>query len=259
MKVYRDQMNREVSITTEVTRIVSLVPSQTEYLYDLGLGNHVVGQTIFCIHPEEQFASAHKIGGTKKLHLDKIRALKPDLIIGNKEENDQGQIEELQKEFPVWMSDIFTYSDAREMMLALAEILAESERGQVIVNETDKEWERSRGMLQGSMLYLIWRDPYIAVGTQTFIHSLCEHIGFKNACHKQRYPQISNAEVQSDLDYILLSSEPFPFKQKHIEELEELNPQAKVKLIDGEICSWYGSRLKYMYSYFSTFKKAHEG
>ena len=259
MKVYRDQMNREVSITTEVTRIVSLVPSQTEYLYDLGLGNHVVGQTIFCIHPEEQFASAHKIGGTKKLHLDKIRALKPDLIIGNKEENDQGQIEELQKEFPVWMSDIFTYSDAREMMLALAEILAVSERGQVIVNETDKEWERSRGMLQGSMLYLIWRDPYIAVGTQTFIHSLCEHIGFKNACHKQRYPQISNAEVQSDLDYILLSSEPFPFKQKHIEELEELNPQAKVKLIDGEICSWYGSRLKYMYSYFSTFKKAHEG
>ena len=251
-------MGRQVRIPVEVNRIVSLVPSQTEYLYDLGLEEKLVGQTIFCVHPKDKFKASYKIGGTKKLQLDKIRALEPDLIIGNKEENEQSQIEELSKEFPVWMSDIYTYSDARQMMLEIAHILNVSDRGQHIVNEIDIEWERSEGMMQGSMLYLIWRNPYIAVGPNTFIHHLCEHIGLENKCKTERYPEITPSKLQKEVSHIFLSSEPFPFEEKHRLELEKINPAANISLIDGEICSWYGSRLKHIYSYFSSFKKRFE-
>jgi ABC-type Fe3+-hydroxamate transport system substrate-binding protein len=113
---YVDQLNRTVFLAQPPQRIVSLVPSQTELLYDLGLGEKVVGQTIFCIHPHSAFKKATKIGGTKKLQLDKIRSLKPDLIVANKEENDQSQIETLAQDFPVWISDIITLDDALDMV-----------------------------------------------------------------------------------------------------------------------------------------------
>jgi ABC-type Fe3+-hydroxamate transport system substrate-binding protein len=106
MSSLTDQMHRTVQVPAAPQRIVSLVPSQTELLYDLGLGERVVGITKFCIHPETWFKTKHRIGGTKKVDMDKVRALKPDLIIGNKEENDRNDIQTLEKEFPVWMSDI---------------------------------------------------------------------------------------------------------------------------------------------------------
>ena len=109
--------------------------------------------------------------------------------------------------------------------------------------------------MQGSMLYLIWKDPFIAVGTHTFIHHLCEHVGFENSCETERYPEIPKSKIPNMLDYLLLSSEPFPFTDKHIKEIQDLCPNSKVLLIDGEICSWYGSRLKYIHTYFSSFKK----
>jgi ABC-type Fe3+-hydroxamate transport system substrate-binding protein len=257
---YTDQMGRDIIIPNNIERIVSLVPSQTEYLYSLGLGHKIVGQTVFCIHPQDEFKNATKIGGTKKLQIEKIRALNPDLIIGNKEENDKIQIETLAAEFPVWMSDINTYPEAIGMMQEVANILSVTERGEQIVNEIDTQWERVRGVLQGSMLYLIWNEPYMAVGTDTFINHLCEHLGLKNTCISPRYPSFTSQEIANcNADYIFLSSEPYPFDNEDIKQIQTLNPKAKVVTIDGEICSWYGSRLTHIQAYFDKFIKVLEG
>ena len=118
-----DQMQQKVKIPTQPCRIISLVPSQTELLFYLGLDKEVVGITKFCIHPHVMFKSKPRVGGTKKYYFEKIKSLKPDLIIGNKEENDQAQIELLKKEYPIWMSDILTLEDALEMILEIGKMV----------------------------------------------------------------------------------------------------------------------------------------
>ena len=123
MKSVTDQMQREIKIPNSPQRIISLVPSQTELLFYLGLEKEVVGITKFCVHPREQFKSKTRVGGTKKYHFDRIKKLQPDLIIGNKEENDQTQIEQLAKEYPVWMSDIISFEDALDMIERIGKII----------------------------------------------------------------------------------------------------------------------------------------
>src|ERR1700741_1030662 len=113
---FTDQMNREIELKGSPKRIISLVPSQTELLWHLGLREELVGITKFCVHPEEMFHTKPRVGGTKKFDLKKIAELKPDLIIGNKEENEQVQIEELMKQYPVWMSDITNLDQALDMI-----------------------------------------------------------------------------------------------------------------------------------------------
>ncbi|MCG9880164.1 MAG: helical backbone metal receptor, partial [Bacteroidia bacterium] len=130
-----DQMGNRVSLSNEPLRIVSLVPSQTELLYDFGLTKEVVGQTLFCIHPNEMHLVKPRVGGTKKLDINKIRALNPTLIIGNKEENTREQIEELQKEFPVWMSDIQNLDQAIDMIEKLGTMLDKRIRAQEIIQQ----------------------------------------------------------------------------------------------------------------------------
>lgn len=120
--IVTDQLQRTIEISDTVNRIVSLVPSQTELLYDLGLGSKIIGQTIFCVHPETEFKTAEKIGGTKKLQLEKILSLKPDLVIANKEENEKDQIEFLAENVPVWISDVNTLDDATNMIVSIGEM-----------------------------------------------------------------------------------------------------------------------------------------
>jgi ABC-type Fe3+-hydroxamate transport system substrate-binding protein len=258
MQEYKDQMGNTLHLPHTPKRIVSLVPSQTELLYDLGLTDEVVGQTLFCIHPKAQHDSKPRVGGTKKLQPDKIRELKPDLLIGNKEENDQSQIEELQKEFPVWMSDIKNLEDALQMIMCIGEITDTVVQATRLCKSIQTAFSIFATTVNSSpvkVLYLIWRQPYMAAGTDTFISDMIQQIGWYNVLTEVRYPELSAQEITVlDPDIILLSSEPYPFKNEHILELKMICPGAHIRLVDGEIFSWYGSRLLKAAAYFSELK-----
>jgi ABC-type Fe3+-hydroxamate transport system substrate-binding protein len=249
---HTDQLGRAIVLDESPRTIVSIVPSQTELLYHLGL--EPAGQTIFCIKPEHRFAEAQKVGGTKKLQLDKIHALKPDIIIGNKEENDQGQIEELEKHYPVWMSDIYSLRDAQNMIKSIGEIFQVTNRTDHLLEQIDLEFQKMRQVYRQPLrvLYLIWQEPFIAVGRNTFINSLLQEIKWDNVMQgpQTRYPEITHEEIIALApDLILLSSEPFPFKEIHRENVQNIFPNSKVVLVDGEAFSWYGSRMLFSPKY----------
>lgn len=256
LKTFIDQMGNKVTIHFPPKRIISLVPSQTEFLYDLGLTDEVVGQTLFCIHPEKYHQTKPRIGGTKNLKLDLIAQLNPDLIIANKEENEQKQIEHLQNHYPVWISDIQTLADAYSMMEGVGEIVDKKSEARNIVQNIQQSFtglNNLPALANNRVAYFIWRKPYMVAGNHTFINHLLESIGLSNVFkHKtSRYPEITSDQlIAAEPAYLLLSSEPYPFKQKHIDELQLILPKAKILLTDGELFSWYGSRLQHSCAYF---------
>ncbi|MDZ4758841.1 MAG: helical backbone metal receptor [Bacteroidota bacterium] len=255
-----DQMGRDIIVPRYPKRIVSLVPSQTELLYELGLTDEVVGQTIFCIHPLEQHGVKPRIGGTKKLSFEKIAALKPDLIIGNKEENEQGQIEELMKHYPVWMSDIKTLEDACEMIVAVGSVVGKNKEAIELKSKIVFGFESLPKIHPASCLYFIWRKPWMVAGHDTFIADMLNRIGLANLANTfdGRYPILTHDDIRKlSPQYILLSSEPYPFADKHIKELESICPNSKIVLVNGEMFSWYGSRLVDSIDFFknTTFRK----
>lgn len=234
------------------------MPSQTELLFDLGLDKEVIGITKFCIHPESWFRYKQRIGGTKNINIKKITQLQPDLIIANKEENVREQIEELAKQFPVWVSDVNNLEDAFQMMKSTGVITNKKEKAENLVSKIKTAFAQLKtpnAKLQTA--YLIWRDPYMTVGGDTFIHHLMQLAGFENVFAKQRrYPQVSIADLRiANCQLVLLSSEPYPFRQKHIDELKQHLPQTKIVLADGEMFSWYGSRLLQAPAYFQTLRE----
>ncbi len=251
IRVHIDQLGREVHITSHPKRIISLVPSQTELLFDLGLGERVVGITKFCVHPESWFRTKTRVGGTKNLHFDAIRQLSPDLILANKEENNREDMERLSEEFPVWVSDVNDLPSALEMIRSVGEI-TDSDPTRLI-----HEIEAGFGRLKPirpikRVLYLIWKNPYMAAGSDTFINHMLERCGFGNVVSESRYPELTETDiVHLDPELVLLSSEPFPFRAGHIHELQTFLPKADILLVDGEMFSWYGSRMKWAPSYFS--------
>ncbi|MEZ5016915.1 MAG: helical backbone metal receptor [Flavipsychrobacter sp.] len=252
-RLFIDMMGREVHIPFPPKRIISVVPSQTELLFDLNLDEEVVGITKFCVHPESWFRNKERVGGTKKLHLDKIRALKPDLIIANKEENEQEQIEELAKEFPVWISDINTLPHAMQMIQAVGQITDRQQIANNLVDHIVNNFTQLQAATTPKRVaYFIWRNPWMSVGKDTFISNMITTIGWQNVlADKDRYPEVTLEELKAyNPDTILLSSEPFPFKEEHIAEIKAVLPNAEVLLVDGEMFSWYGSRLQKATAYF---------
>lgn len=235
-------MEREVRISFPPVRIVSLVPSITEYLLDIGAP--VVGRTKFCVHPANKVKAIPTVGGTKNFKIEKVAGLDPDLIIGNKEENYREGIEELAKRYPVWMSDIVTLQDQYQMMHEVGKITKKEDKATIITSQVQSSLDSVRKAHGEKVLYLIWKNPWMAAGRQTFIHSLLEYIGYENCIQESRYPQLFDETIeQVDPQIIMLSSEPFPFREKHIEEVSKLWPNAEVVLVDGEMYSWYGSRI----------------
>ncbi|MGB4773931.1 MAG: helical backbone metal receptor [Daejeonella sp.] len=256
-RLFTDQLGRNISVSYPPCRIISLVPSQTELLFDLGLDEEIVGITKFCIHPQEMVKNKLKTGGTKKLDLTKIRELKPDLIIGNKEENTKDQIEQLMKEFPVWMSDITNLDSALQMIREVGILVGKDGRAKYIADEIIFNFnsiDAIRGNLR--IAYFIWKDPYIVAGKQTFIDDMINRLGCKNAFELERYPQLNVEDIRKvSPDVIFLSSEPYPFKEKHIKEFHSICPNTQVLIVDGELFSWYGSRLKLSPPYFTLLQK----
>jgi len=234
-------------------RIVSIVPSQTELLYDLGLTSEVVGITKFCIHPEEWFRTKTRVGGTKNVNIEKVRELNPDLIIGNKEENTLNDIQELREIAPVWMSDIYSLQDALEMIKSLGSLCLRGNEGLLLANRIEQNFDQLTPVEEHKrILYFIWKDPYMAAAKNTFIdHILTEHLGLVNALvDEERYPSVELSQIEAP-ELIFLSSEPYPFNESHIEGLTKRFPNSKVILVDGEYFTWYGSRLEGAPKYFA--------
>jgi ABC-type Fe3+-hydroxamate transport system substrate-binding protein len=242
-----DQMHREVEVVSPLFRIVSLVPSISEFLVAIGLEESLVGVTKFCVHPRRLLKEKVLIGGTKQLNIAKIQALNPDLIIGNKEENTLTDIDALAGFAPIYMSDINSLEEAYEFMECIGKLCGKEENTLNLISEIRNGFESIKNLSTGSFVYLIWKDPYFAVGKNTYIDAVLTHLGYKNCILQDRYPEISE-ELKPD--YLFLSSEPFPFSEKHIEEVSKKFPESKIIFIDGEMCSWYGSRMLLAANYF---------
>ncbi len=253
---------RQVIVPDMPMRIVSLVPSQTELLYYLGLHDRVVGKTVFCIHPDKHDGHAEKVGGTKKVRFEKIDELQPDLIICNKEENSLEMVEALSEKYPVWVSDVQNVDGAVDMILQLGEILKVEQAAKTLAQDIRASFNKPKIYRKLTCLYLIWRKPYMSVGTDTFIHHMMEKGGFINVLTQyERYPEIDEDLIMAVRpELVFLSNEPYPFSEKHIQEIQNLLPNSRIILVDGELFSWYGNRLLNSQSYFNELqRRIHKG
>lgn len=251
----KDQMERDLIITSAPKRIISLVPSITELLHDLGLQEEVVGLTKFCIHPKRWCSTKTRIGGTKKINFDRVSELQPDLIIANKEENTREDINELEKHYNVFMTDVNTFEDALDMIKQISEICDRVKQGKKLLNQLINLRNSQISSQPKSVIYLIWKDPFYAVGTHTFINDMMKLAGFKNLVTAQRYPEISIEEINKlNPELLLLSTEPYPFDLKYLSVINAILDNSIPILIDGEMFSWYGSRLLKSFDYFKQLK-----
>lgn len=232
-------------------KVISLVPSITESLLDLGLTEkEVIGRTKFCVHPAEKIKNIEIIGGTKNLNIKKIKSFKPDLILANKEENVKEQVEELMKDFKVIVNNTETIEDNYYLLKNLGLLFNKEEKAQIFNLKIYEIFNQVQLKSKVKTVYLIWKNPYMTVGSDTFIHHVLSEIGFENIFkNKTRYPEIEIADLR-EADVIMLSSEPFPFKEKHILELKEIYPDKKIIIVDGEAFSWYGTHIAKCENYF---------
>lgn len=258
-RVFTDMMQRRVEIPFPPKRIVSVVPSQTELLHTLGLEDEVIAITRFCVHPQQWFRNKTRVGGTKKLHLDQILALKPDLVIANKEENTREEIEHLSQHVPVWISDIHTVEEGLDMIVQVGALVNREQAATELQARIRASFSKLTGAGQGhTVAYFIWRNPWMSVGKDTFIHDMLQKAGWQNVyADHLRYPETSLEELESlQPQLVLLSSEPYPFAAKHIAEIQASLPKAKIMLVDGELFSWYGSRMQYAAEYVEILRRS---
>ena len=256
-------------------RIVSLVPSQTELLHWYGLEQETVGITKFCVHPDAWFRTKTRVGGTKAVNKSIVDSLQPDLIIANKEENLQEEVEALANDYPVWLTDIKNLDDALQMINDIGKLVDKQKEARSLVKKINKSFDSLNSELLAEpcgqttnssqspvgrlqTCYLIWQKPYMTIGGDTFINDMLFKCGFENIfADKTRYPELTLSQLQTAnpqdavrCQLLLLPSEPFPFKQKHLDEMRIQLPNAKIVLVDGEMFSWYGSRLLNAAEYF---------
>lgn len=237
-------------------KIISLVPSITLLLCDLGLENQIIGRTKFCIHPADKVKNIPIIGGTKNIDIQKIQSLNPDLIFSAKEENTKEEILVLKKLFNVIVFEVDNLDDNYKMIKKIGKLTQKETKALQIIKQTKANFENlATSFIPTAIptLYFIWRKPYMTVGSNTFIHSLLNAMGLKNMFeHQTRYPIIQNLRTSyfEKCKLVLLSSEPYPFSEKHIKEFQELLPQAQILLVNGEFFSWYGSKIMDAPNYF---------
>ncbi|MEL7362333.1 MAG: cobalamin-binding protein [Bacteroidota bacterium] len=257
-----DARGHRIALTATPRRIVSLVPSQTELLADLGLDDEVVGLTRFCVHPAGWKARKQIVGGTKNVRLDRVAALAPDLVIANIEENVREQVEAIAEDgCPVFVTDVATVADSLAMIRDVGALVGRTAEATVLADEIAAGFEAlAREVAEAPSLrvaYLIWRDPWMTIGGDTFIHDVLRHAGLVNVFGDQtRYPVVTADDLRAAApDLVLLSSEPYPFKPAHHEEIAAAVSDVRVHDIDGELCSWYGSRLRHSPGYLAELRR----
>jgi len=243
-----DHLNRKVEFNFPPKRIISTVPSQTELLSDLGLDDEVVGITRFCTSPKGWKKSKTIIGGTKRLDYNKISSLNPDLIIGNKEENIKPQVEEIATDFPYWISDVESFDDNQKLIKDIGELCNRNVEAEVLCTRIETVCSKIRSVQKTPkrVAYFIWRNPFMVAGNNTYINSILNKLGFINVFEhlEGRYPKITLDDLKRvEVDEVFLSSIPFPFNELHAQEFKMFFPDLKVTFVDGEVFSYYGSRI----------------
>ncbi len=239
-------LGRQVRLAGPPQRIVSLCPSITETLFVLGLDARIAGLTRYCIHPEDRVQGKASVGGTKRLKFEVIEALQPDLIIAEKEENNRGDVERLAEQYPVYVTEVVDIPGAFDMIERLGQVCGEADKARQLAAAIDGAWQKLPVLSESlKVAYLIWRKPFMAAGSGTFIDAVLQRLGFDNVfAGADRYPEFTLQMLAAENpDVVLLSSEPYPFRDKHQIELEMLLPQADIMLVDGEAFSWYGSHM----------------
>ncbi len=257
MKTLTDQINIQHTFESSPKRIISLVPSQTELLFELGLEDRIIGITKFCVHPFHFKSTKKIVGGTKKVHVEKIRLLQPDIIICNKEENTLEIVEQLKAICPVWVTDIRTIEDNFQMITDFGQLFncrteAQKWNDKLAFGLADFKAFIQEKTIQ-KVAYFIWKDPYMVAGSDNYINEILKLNHFKNIYeNKGRYPEIEIKKIrlEGDPDLVFLSSEPFPFKEEDAFEIGRYTHHAKTIFVDGEMFSWYGSRLLKAFPYF---------
>ena len=243
-------------------RIVSLVPSQTELLHDLGLEDDIVGITKFCVHPYHYKSVKTIVGGTKQIKIDKIKALNPDIILCNKEENTKDIVEACQEICEVHVSNLFNIDDTLELIKFYGERFNKRTRAQLITDKINfnlkdfKDYIKDKPTITAA--YFIWRNPWMVAANNTFINYLLELNKFENIyANLERYPEVDIEKIQKegDPEVVMLSSEPYPFKDEHAFEIGRVAHHPKTIFVDGEYFSWYGSRLIKAFDYFKSVRE----
>ena len=262
MNTFTDQLNREITLAHTPKRIISLVPSQTELLFDLGLEDRIVGITKFCVHPYHFKSTKTVVGGTKKVDIEKIKLLEPDFIICNKEENTEEMVAQLSTICPVWVTNILTLEDNFQLISDFGQLFNCRTEAQKWIDKINFGLTDFKLFIQNRPIkkaaYFIWKNPYMVAGEGTYINTLLELNHFKNIYEeKGRYPEveIKKLRLEGDPDVVLLPSEPYPFKEEDAFEIGRYTHHAKTVFVDGELFSWYGTRLLKAFPYF---KQMHE-
>ncbi len=262
MSTYIDQLGRKVVLKTSPKKIISLVPSQSELLCDLALENELIGITKFCIHPYHLIATKTVIGGTKKVNIDKIKTLNPDFILCNKEENTLNDISLLEKIAPTFVSDVNSISDALDLIHVLGEIFNRRTESANLIEKINfkmndfKEFIKTKPTRK--VAYFIWANPYMVAANNTFINEMLLLNKFKNMyASKERYPEVDISRIRHEGDpkIVILSSEPYKFKDDHAMEIATYTNRSATVFADGEMFSWFGSRILYSFDYFKELHK----
>ncbi|WP_047985490.1 ABC transporter substrate-binding protein [Ornithinibacillus californiensis] len=248
----QDHLGRTVTLPNPPKRIISLVPAITDTMYHLGLEDKIIGRTRFCIHPKDKVKQAVNIGGTKEIKLDRIHELKPDLIIAEKEENTKEIVETLEQYYPVFVFEVKKIADVYRMIEDVGMLTEFEEESTKLVADIQHAFSMLPNVHGKRAAYVIWQRPYMVVGKDTYIQSLLQEMGFANpfVTYEGRYPVVTEEDFQqAELDYILLATEPYPFREKHLEEFQEMLPNVKPVIVDGEMF-WYGARMVEATAYF---------
>jgi ABC-type Fe3+-hydroxamate transport system substrate-binding protein len=254
-----DQIGNKLIIKAP-KRVVSLVPSITYLLHSLQLDNEVVGLTRFCKLPAHYKKTKTIVGGTKEVNIERIKQLNPDFFLLSKEENTKELANELSKIAPVYVFDVSDCQSNTKLINDLGTIFDVQDKSDLLLEQIAQQkalfktnWKKDKL----KTVYFIWQNPWMTVGGDTFINEMMKLSGFDNIFkQKKRYPQVTLSSLDKDnIDVILLSSEPFPFKEKHKKDLQKQFPNTKIILVQGEPFTWYGSFPKNAFKYFTTLQK----
>ncbi len=252
-----DDLGTEIILDAAAKRVVSLVPSITKSVCDLGAEHQLIGVTKFCVHPAHIRQTTMRIGGTKNANIERITALNPDLILANKEENTLADVAALRNIAPVFVTDVKNRFDSNRMLENFGVLLGkrvEAAKWIAKINQRLSEFQdKSREIENDKVLYLIWKNPWMSVGGDTYIDEMLRLAGFQNVCHHlSRYPEIVMPLLRKDYDpdYVFLSSEPYPFSDTEAFEVGRYTHHAKTVFVDGEMFSWFGTGLHAALDYF---------
>lgn len=249
-----DARGRRIDLAVPPRRIVCLVPSITETVFALGRGDAVVGVTDYCVHPASEVGTRTRVGGTKNPKLNLVRALRPDLVIANREENRRRDVERLEETgVAVWVTYARGVDEAIREIRVLGRVLGVPEAASAILRDVDSGRASARARTtepRPRVVALVWKRPYMSVNGDTFAHDLLVESGGENpfATRERRYPRIREAEIEEARpDVILLPTEPYAFGERDRQEVLSVRCPAsesgRVHIVEGELLSWYGPRM----------------